>query len=164
MDPFLFIFSETNIQRHEKPDSTRTSLRNKFCEFDELFEKCLRGDRKERPRDAIELRSEAIFADFLERLENGARPSDLVRPPFEDEKETQIRELKQEIAAKRSEFERNFNLKIENLQVEHQASLNKLETTIQEQNETISEMKNQNEDLQKENRKNGEKVLSWKKF
>ena len=93
-------FSETNIQRHEKPDSTRISLRNEFCEFDDLFEKCLRGDRNERPRDAIELRSEAIFADFLERLENGARPSDLVRPPFEDEKETQIRELKEEIAAK----------------------------------------------------------------
>ena len=73
---------------------------DEFAEFEELFEKCLRADRKRRPRDAIELRSESVLVDFLEKLENGARPCDLVQPPFEDKIDTRIRELKEIMAKK----------------------------------------------------------------
>ena len=53
-----------------------------------------------RPRTAIKLRNERVLVDFLNRIENGARPCDLVRPPFEDEKDTRIRELKEKLAIK----------------------------------------------------------------
>ena len=98
--------SETNIQNHEKTESTRTSLfevfgeTDDFADFEMLLEKCLRADSKKRPRDATQLRNESVLVDFLHQLENGARPCDLVRPPFEDEKDTKIRELKEEIAKK----------------------------------------------------------------
>jgi hypothetical protein len=96
-------FLETNIQYHEQPESTRTSLfaifgeTDKFVDFETLLEKCLHADRTRRPRTAIKLREEAIFLDFLNRLENGEQPCDLVRPPFEDEKDTKIRILKKEL-------------------------------------------------------------------
>jgi len=98
-------FAEANIQRHEEPESTRTSLfaifgKNRFSDFEKLLEKCLRADSNLRPRTAIELRNERVLVDFLNRIENGARPCDLVRPPFEDEKDTQIREFKEKLAIK----------------------------------------------------------------
>ena len=60
----------------------------------------MKADSKQRPRTAIELRNEHVLVDFLNRLENGERPCDLVPPPFEHENDTQIRELKREIADK----------------------------------------------------------------
>ena len=60
----------------------------------------MHADAQRRPRNAIRLRNEAVLVDFLEKLEDGVRPCDLVRPPFEDEKDTQIRELKEEMAIK----------------------------------------------------------------
>ena len=102
----LKIFAEANIQRHENLESTRTSLfeifgeTDEFSHFEELLQKCLRADSNLRPRTAIELRNERVLVDFLNRIENGARPCDLVRPPFEDEKDTKIRELKEEITIK----------------------------------------------------------------
>ena len=58
----------------------------------------MRADSKRRPRTAIELRNERVVVDFIQRLENGARACELVRPPFEDEKDTKIRLLKEELA------------------------------------------------------------------
>ena len=104
------LLSETNIQRHEKPESTRTSIfeifgeTDEFADFEMLLEKCLRAESKTRPRTAIELRNEAVLVDFLERLENGARPCDLVQPPFEDEKDMKIRKLNKEMAKKDREI------------------------------------------------------------
>ena len=101
-----FNISETNIQLHENPESTRSSLfaiigeTDEFSDFEEILQKCLRADSNLRPRTAIELRNERVLVDFLNRIENGARPCDLVRPPFEDEKDTRIRELKEEITIK----------------------------------------------------------------
>ena len=48
----------------------------------------------------MELRSEIVIVDFLDKLENGERACDLVTPPFEDEKDTQIRQLKEKLAKK----------------------------------------------------------------
>ena len=102
---FLSIFfintSEVNIQRHENPQSTRTSLKNtEFSEFEALLEKCTSADRSRRPKNAIELRNEAVLAVFRYRLENGERPCEIVSPPFEDEKDAQIRIQKEELAKK----------------------------------------------------------------
>ena len=60
----------------------------------------MHSDRKRRPRNAIKLRNERVLVDFLNRIENGARPCDLVQPPFEDEKDTKIRDLKEKITIK----------------------------------------------------------------
>ena len=52
------------------------------------------------------------MVDFLNRLENGERPCDHVRPPFEDEKDAKIREQKEDIAKKDqkiAELERRLN-------------------------------------------------------
>ena len=90
-----------NIQRHENPRSTRTSLQNtEFAEFEALLEKCTSADRSRRPKNAIELRNEAVLAVFRYRLENGERPCEIVSPPFEDEKDAQIRIQKEELAKK----------------------------------------------------------------
>ena len=54
-----------------------------------------------------------VDIDFLNRLENGERPRDLVQPPFEDAKDTQIRELKEEIEVqkiKNADLESRLNL------------------------------------------------------
>ena len=98
--------SELNIRQHEKKESKRTCIykivdeTDEFDRFEDLLEKCLRGNRKKRPRTAIELRNEGVLVDFLNKLENGARPCELVPPPFEDEKEMQIREMRAKLATK----------------------------------------------------------------
>ena len=92
--------------QHEKEESKRTCIykivdeTDEFDGFEDLLEKCLRGDRRQRPRTATELRNERVLVDFLNKLENGARPCELVPPPFEDEKETQIREMRAQLATK----------------------------------------------------------------
>ena len=106
---------------------------DEFAEFEELFEKCLRADRKRRPRDAIELRSESVLVDFLEKLENGARPCDLVQPPFEDKIDTRVRELK-EIMAKK---DKNV--------AELEKRLDSAEASIQEKDEIIQKNKDVSE-------------------
>ncbi|CBY40392.1 unnamed protein product, partial [Oikopleura dioica] len=104
--PALHTQIQTNIQLLERPESTRTSVfaifgeTDDFSEFETLLEKCLHSDRKQRPRNAIKLRNERVLVDFLNRIENGARPCDLVQPPFEDEKDTKIRDLKEKITIK----------------------------------------------------------------
>ena len=96
----------TNIQRHEQEDQTRTSIFDvlgedeEFGEFEDLLEKCARADRDRRPRNAIELREEVVLVDFLRRIEAGERPSDIVPPPFENEHEAEIRQLRKELARK----------------------------------------------------------------
>ena len=73
----------------------------------------MRADSQRRPRTAIELRNARVVVDFLARLENGARPCELVRPPFEDEKDAQIRLLKEELAKEKrkvAEFKNRRNL------------------------------------------------------
>ena len=93
-----------NIQLHEKDESRRTSLftifgeTDEFADFELLLEKCLRADRKERPRTAIELRNEKVLVDFLNKLENGARPCELVPSPFENEKDAQDKDAKEKDA------------------------------------------------------------------
>ncbi|CBY31515.1 unnamed protein product [Oikopleura dioica] len=97
---------QLNIRQHEKKESKRTCIykivdeTDEFDRFEDLLEKCLRGNRKKRPRTAIELRNEGVLVDFLNKLENGARPCELVPPPFEDEKEMQIREMRAKLATK----------------------------------------------------------------
>jgi len=97
-----------NIQCHEDPISTRTRLvhvfgqAHEFADFEALLEKCTRADRSFRPKNAIELRNEDVFSVFRYRLENGERACDIVPPPFEDQKDRQIRLLKEELAKERS--------------------------------------------------------------
>ena len=96
----------TNIQRHEQQDQTRTSIFDvlgedeEFGDFEDLLEKCARADRDRRPRNAIELREEVVLVDFLRRIEAGERPSEIVPTPFENEHETEIRQLREELARK----------------------------------------------------------------
>ena len=96
-----------NIQRHEHRRSTRTALvhvfgqAHEYAEFETLLEKCTRADRNRRPKNAIELRNEDVFSVFRNRLENGERACDIVPPPFEDQKDRQIRLLKEELAEER---------------------------------------------------------------
>ena len=75
----------------------------------------------------MRLRNEAVFVDFLYQLENGARPCDLVRPPFEDEKDTKIRELKEEMATK--------NKKISELEIVVRQAIGEKDELIQKQKE-----------------------------
>ena len=90
----------TNIQTGK-----RTSLfeilgeTDEFEEFETLIEKCTKVDSTERPRNAIELRNEAVFVDFLERIENGERASSIVPPPFPNEND-EVERLKEEIERK----------------------------------------------------------------
>ena len=99
-------FLAVNIKNHENPRSTRTRLvhvfgqAHEFADFDALLEKCTRADRSRRPKNAIELRNEDVFSVFRCRLENGERACDIVPPPFEDQKDSQIRLLKEELAEK----------------------------------------------------------------
>ena len=114
----FLIFSEMNISLHEKEESRRTSIftifgeTDEFADFELLLEKCVRAERKERPRTAIELRNEKVLVDFLNKLENGARPCELVPPPFENAKDARVRELKEELAQERkksAELEKRLN-------------------------------------------------------
>ena len=103
---FLLI-SELNIQRHELEMSKRTSLFEIFGESDEfadlevLLEKCTRADRKRRPRNAIKLREELVLAEFLQRIENGERPSEIVP--------TRVDKLKREFPVLREFCKRIFS-------------------------------------------------------
>ncbi|CAG5091446.1 Oidioi.mRNA.OKI2018_I69.PAR.g13052.t1.cds [Oikopleura dioica] len=98
--PALFLEILTNIQTGK-----RTSLfemlgeTDEVEEFETLIEKCTRVDRTRRPRNAIELRNEAIFVDFLQRIENGDRASSIVPPPFPNEND-EVERLKGEIVQK----------------------------------------------------------------
>ena len=108
-----------NIQCHEDPRSTRTRLvhvfgqAHEFAEFETLLEKCTTADRNRRPKNAIELRNENVFSVFRFRLENGERACDIVPPPFEDQKDRQIRLLKEELVGERrkvADLENRLNL------------------------------------------------------
>ncbi|CAG5091635.1 Oidioi.mRNA.OKI2018_I69.PAR.g13174.t1.cds [Oikopleura dioica] len=83
----------------------RTSLFEIFGETDEveefevLLEKCTSVDRKSRPRNAIELRNEGVFVDFLEKIENGERASNIVPSPFPIEND-EVEKLKEEMRQK----------------------------------------------------------------
>ena len=95
-----------NIQRHEQKGQTRTSIfdvlgeNEEFGDYEDLLEKCTRADRDRRPRNAIELREEAVLIDFLQRIEAGERPCDIVSPPFENDNEAENRQLREELARK----------------------------------------------------------------
>ncbi|CBY11406.1 unnamed protein product [Oikopleura dioica] len=111
---------EVNIQRHEHRRSTRTSLfdvfgenADEFADFEVLLEKCTRADRSRRPKNAVELRNEDVRAVFRYRLEKGERPCEIVSPPFEDEKDAQIRLLKEELAKKDKKIAELENGKVE---------------------------------------------------
>lgn len=90
----------TNIQR-----GNRTSLfeifaeTEEFEEFEVLLEKCTKIDRNDRPRNAIKLRDEPLLVDFLQRIESGELPSNIVPPPFPDEN-NDVQELREEIQQK----------------------------------------------------------------
>ncbi|CAG5113941.1 Oidioi.mRNA.OKI2018_I69.chr2.g8030.t1.cds [Oikopleura dioica] len=81
--PALMTQIQTNIQI-----GNRVSLFEIFGESDEyeelenLIAKCTHLDRKSRFRNAIDLRYEAIFGDFLRRIENGEQPARIVPCPF----------------------------------------------------------------------------------
>ena len=98
---YSILFKVVNIEHHEKPQQTRTALFDVFGEnseldeFDLLLEKCTRANRDQRPRNAIDLRNEEVLVVSLYRIENGERPSDIVAPPFEDEKDRLIRKKDQ---------------------------------------------------------------------
>ena len=116
---------------------------DEFGEFETLLEKCLHADSKRRPRTAIKLRNERVVVDFLERLENGARPCDLVRPPFEDEKDTKIRELKEELAQ-----EKRKNAELENrrnFEADLRQEIRQKDEIIQNQNQVKSKRKVRND-------------------
>ncbi|CAG5104663.1 Oidioi.mRNA.OKI2018_I69.chr1.g1431.t1.cds [Oikopleura dioica] len=90
----------TNIQT-----GNRTSLfeifgeTNEFEEFENLLQKCTYLNRKRRHRNAVELRAESLFVDFLQRIENGERPSNIVPPPFPNEND-KVQRLTEEIEQK----------------------------------------------------------------
>ena len=93
----------------------------------------MRADSKRRPRTAIELRNERVVVDFIQRLENGARPCELVRPPFEDEKDTKIRLLKEELAQ-----EKRKNAELENgrnFEADLRQEIRQKDEIIQKQNQ-----------------------------
>ncbi|CAG5094233.1 Oidioi.mRNA.OKI2018_I69.XSR.g13372.t1.cds [Oikopleura dioica] len=83
----------------------RTSLFEIFGETDEveefevLLEKCTKVERTERPRNTIELRNEAVFVDFLERIESGERASSIVPSPFPIENDER-KEIFEKLSAK----------------------------------------------------------------
>ena len=110
----------SEFQRHEHRRSTRTSLYDvfgenagEFADFEALLEKCTRADRSRRPKNAVELRNEDVLAVFRYRLEKGERPCEIVPPPFEDEKDAQIRLLKEELAKKDRKIAELENGKVE---------------------------------------------------
>ncbi|CBY32054.1 unnamed protein product, partial [Oikopleura dioica] len=143
--PALFTEIQVNIQRHENPQSTRTSLKNtEFSEFEALLEKCTSADRSRRPKNAIELRNEALLAVFRYRLENGERPCEIVSPPFEDEKDAQIRIQKEELAKK--------DRKIAELEIRLNAAENS-RNEIEENREIIEKLNEKNTKLEKEKEK-----------
>ena len=94
------LFLVANIQTGK-----RTSLFEIFGETDEveefevLLEKCTKVERTERPRNTIELRNEAVFVDFLERIESGERASSIVPSPFPNEND-EVERLKEEMRQK----------------------------------------------------------------
>ena len=72
-----------------------------FEEFEELLSRCLSSEKHARPLNAIVLRDEPVFEEFLHRIEAGERPSDMFVPPEEiirrlrDENKKQSDEIKQ---------------------------------------------------------------------
>ena len=62
-----------------------------FEEFEELLSRCLSSEKNARPLNAVVLRNEPVFVEFLSRIEDGEIPSDIIMPP-----EDMIRRLRQE--------------------------------------------------------------------
>ena len=140
----------TNIRLHEKPEPTRTSVFDvlgedeEFAEFEVLLEKCARADRNRRPRNAMKLRDEIILVDFLRRIEAGERPCDLVPPPFEDENEAQVRQLREELVRKNGiieDLQNRLNIAVEGGQRMRQ-ELTRKDQTIVKKNQVYIIKKN----------------------
>ena len=54
-----------------------------MVDFEIMLQKCLNPRKLLRPENALQLRGEAIFAEFLERIESGEAPNEIFAPPEE---------------------------------------------------------------------------------
>ncbi|CAG5091617.1 Oidioi.mRNA.OKI2018_I69.PAR.g13165.t1.cds [Oikopleura dioica] len=54
-----------------------------FIDFEILLQKCLNPQKLLRLENALQLRGEAIFCEFLERIESGEAPNEIIAPPEE---------------------------------------------------------------------------------
>ncbi|CAG5091512.1 Oidioi.mRNA.OKI2018_I69.PAR.g13088.t1.cds [Oikopleura dioica] len=158
--PALFLEILNNIQ-----SGKRTSLfeilgeTDEIEEFETLIEKCTKVDSTQRPRNAIELRNEAVFVDFLQRIENGERPSSIVPPPFPNEID-EVKRLKEEIQQKdRTIQELQSRLDTFNDIMEY-----RLREESKQKDEKIAEQTRENEELKQENGYLKEELAKMKKM
>ncbi|CAG5091633.1 Oidioi.mRNA.OKI2018_I69.PAR.g13173.t1.cds [Oikopleura dioica] len=137
----------------------RTSLFEIFGETDEvemfevLLEKCTKVDRTERPRNAIELRNEAFFLEFLKRIENGEQASNIVPSPFPNEND-EVERFKEEMRQKDRTIQelRNRLANFDEIKEENQkkaAIINQLQDRLNTFNEIMEDRLNE-EKKQKE--------------
>ncbi|CAG5104970.1 Oidioi.mRNA.OKI2018_I69.chr1.g1718.t1.cds [Oikopleura dioica] len=143
----------TNIQV-----GNRTTLFEIFGETDEyeefeiLLQKCTHPDRKRRPRNAIKLRDEDLFVDFLQRIENGERPSNIVPPPFPNENDD-VQRLKEEIEQKDRtivELQNRLNTFNEIMDYRLREEAKQKDEKIAKQNREIEQLKRENRSVKQE--------------
>ena len=83
-------------------ESKRTKLveirgeSEELVDFEVLLQRCLNPEKLLRPENALQLRGEAIFTEFLERIESGEAPNEIIRRLRETNMKKRIRELEQE--------------------------------------------------------------------
>ncbi|CAG5111093.1 Oidioi.mRNA.OKI2018_I69.chr2.g5429.t1.cds [Oikopleura dioica] len=71
-----------NMKRTKRtPFSEILGENNDFTDFEVLIQKCLNPSRESRPDNMMMVKNEEIFAEVVERIENGELPSDIMATP-----------------------------------------------------------------------------------
>ena len=91
-----------------------------MVDFEIFLQKCLNPRKQLRPENALQLRGEAIFCEFLERIESGEAPNEIIAPPEEiirrlretnQQQESLIEQQERRIREFEAKLEKNENRK-----------------------------------------------------